>query len=125
MEHCIQEQQNTHLSARGTTVSGADHVLDHKTSPNKFMNIETISCIFLTIMVWIRNQIQEKKPGKFIYMGRLNSMLSNNQWVKELEDIKIYLETNENGNTKIDAVQQKHFCEGQMSASKNEKNLNL
>ena len=39
-----------------------------------------------------------KKTGKFINMWRLNNMLLNNQWVEE--EIKKYLETNENKNVR-------------------------
>lgn len=35
-----------------------------------------------------------RKPGKFTYVMKLNTLL-NNQWVKE--EVKKYLETNENG----------------------------
>ena len=45
-------------------------------------------------------------------MQRLNNMLLNNQWVKEeikRENLKIYLETNENGNTKTYGMKQKQF----------------
>ena len=43
----------------------------------------------------------KEKNSKTLKFGRLNSMLLNNEWVNNeiKEEIKRYLETNENGNT--------------------------
>ena len=75
---------------------------------NKFKNSEIISSIFSN-----HNGIQleinyKKKTGKFTNMQKVN-MLLNNQQVKE--EIKKYLETNENGNTtyKTYRMQQKQL----------------
>lgn len=41
-----------------------------------------------------------RKTGKFEIRWKFNNILLNNQWVKEIKrEIRIYLGTNENGNT--------------------------
>ena len=50
-----------------------------------------------------RNQLQEKKQQKNTNSWKLNNMLLNNQWIIEeiKEEIKRYLETNDNEDTTI------------------------
>ena len=73
-------------------------MIGHKTSLNKFKKIEIISSIFSGHKgLKLETNLKEKipKPSK---SWRLNSMLLNNEWVKNeiKEEIKKFLETNEN-----------------------------
>ena len=72
-------------------------MLGHKTSLNKFKKTEIISSIFSSHSGMKLEISLKKKTGKFANMWRWNNMLLNNRWVKE--EIKRYLEINENGNT--------------------------
>ena len=70
----------------------------HKTSLNKFKKIESISSIFSDHKrLKVETNLKEKTP-KHSNTWRLNSMLLNNEWVKNeiREEIKNFLETNEN-----------------------------
>ena len=53
--------------------------------------------------MYLKHQIQDNKTAKNTNKWRLKSMLLNNQWITEeiKEEIKNYLETNENENTII------------------------
>ena len=82
------------------TFSRIDHILGHKTSLHKFKKTEIIPSIFsdhngMTLEINYR-----KKIRKATNTWRLNKMLLNNDWVNEeiKEEIKKYLETNENEN---------------------------
>ena len=83
--------------------SRIEHILEHKTSLNKFMKIEIISSIFpnhnaMKLEINHRkNTEKHKKPWK------LNNMFLKNEWVNNgtKEEIKRYLQTNENEDTKI------------------------
>lgn len=84
------------ISSTNETFCRVNHTLGHKPSPNKFKKLEIISSIFS-----IHNGIKleasyKKKYGKFIYMGRLNNMLVNNQCIKKCSKEKKYLETKYN-----------------------------
>ena len=73
----------------------------HKTSLNKFKRLEIIPNI-LSDHNSVKSEINyRKKSGKSTNMWRLNNMLLKNQWVSQevKEEIRKYLETNENGNT--------------------------
>ena len=73
-------------------------MIGHKTSLKKFKKIEIISSIFSDHKVMIlETNLKEKNP-KHSKTLRLNSMLLNNEWVKNeiREEIKRFLETNEN-----------------------------
>ena len=75
----------------------------HKKSLNKFKKIEIISSIFSDHKGQkLETHLSEKNP-KHSKTWRLNSMLLNREWVKnELrEEIKKFLETNENQLTTI------------------------
>ena len=88
-------------SAHGT-FSGIDHSLQHKSSLGKFKEIDIVSCIFSNHNT-IRLDINyRKKSVKNTNTWRLNNTLLNNQEITEeiKEEIKKYLETNDNENTK-------------------------
>ena len=75
----------------------------HKTSLNKFNKIEIISTIF-SDHKGLKLEINLKeKTQKHSNSWRLNSMLLNNEWVKNeiKEEIKKFLETNENEHTTV------------------------
>ena len=78
-------------------------MIGHKTSLNKFKKIEIISSIFSDHKgLKLETNLQEKTP-KHSKTWRLNSMLLNNECVKKeiKEEIKKFLETNENELTTI------------------------
>ena len=84
------------------TFSRMDHMLGHKASLNKFKKIEIISSIFsdhnaMKVEINLKNNEKQEKTWK------LRNMLLNNEWVNNeiKEDIKRYLETNENEDTTI------------------------
>ena len=70
----------------------------HKTSFNKFKKIEIISSIFSDHRGMKLETNPKRKKPKHSKSWRLNSMLLNNEWVKNKirEEIKNFLETNEN-----------------------------
>ena len=78
-------------------------MIGHKTSLNKFKKIEIISSIFSDHKgLKLETNLKEKSP-KHSKRWRLNSMLLNNEWVKNeiREEIKKFLETNKNELTTI------------------------
>ena len=93
----------TFFSSVHGTFSRIDHIVGHKSSLSKFKKIEIISSIFsdhnamrLEMNYWGKNV---KKTNTW----RLNNTLLNNQEITEeiKEEIKKYLETNDNENTMI------------------------
>ena len=73
-------------------------MVGHKASLNKFKKIEIISGIFSDHKgLELETNLKEKTP-KHSKTWRLNSMLLNNEWVKNeiREEIKKFLETNKN-----------------------------
>ena len=73
-------------------------MIGHKTSLKKFKKIEIISRVFSDHKgLKVEINLKEKTP-KHSNSWRLNSMLLNNEWVKNeiREEIKNFLETNEN-----------------------------
>ena len=78
-------------------------MLVYKTSLNKFKKIEIISSIFYDHNA-IKLEINHKKnTEKHAKTWNLNNILLNNEWVNNeiKEEIKRYLETNENKDTMI------------------------
>ena len=78
--------------------SKINHMIEHKTSLNKFKRIEIISSIFSHHEGGkVQTNLKEKNP-KHSNTWILNSMLSNNESVKNdsREEIKNFLETKEN-----------------------------
>ena len=78
-----------------------DHMIGHKASLNKFKKIEIISSIFSDHKGLKLETNPKGKNPKHSKSWRLNSMLLNNEWVKNeiREEIKNFLETNENEHT--------------------------
>ena len=86
--------------------SRTDHMLGHKRSLNKFKKIEITSTTFSdhnAMKLEINHKINTENYTK---TWKLNNMLLNNAWVNiEIkEEIKRYLETNENEGTTIPNV---------------------
>ena len=73
-------------------------MIGHKASLNKFKKIEIISSIFSDHKELKLETNHKGKNPKHSKSWRMNSMLLNNYWVKNeiREDIKNFLETNEN-----------------------------
>ena len=73
-------------------------MIRHKTSLNKFKKIEIISSIFSDHKALKLETNPKGKNPKHSKSWRLNSMLLNNEWVKNgiEEEIKKFLGTNEN-----------------------------
>ena len=78
--------------------SKIDPMIGHKASLNKFKKIEIISSIFSDHKGLKLETNPKGKNPKHSKSWRLNSMLLNNEWVKNeiREEIKNFLETNEN-----------------------------
>ena len=78
-------------------------MIGHKTSLYKFKKIEIISSTFSDHKGMKQETNLKKKNPKHSNSWRLNSMLLNNEWVKNKfkEEIKQFLETNENELTTI------------------------
>ena len=94
---------HTFFSSVHGTFSKIDHMIGHKASPNNFKKIEIISSTFSDHKgLKLETNLKEKAP-KHSNSWRLNSMLLNNEWVKNeiREEIKKFLETNENELTTI------------------------
>ena len=88
----------TFFSSVHGTFSKIDHMKGHKASVNKFKKIEIISSIFSDHKgLKLETDPKEKNP-KHSKSWRLNSMLLNNEWVKNeiREESKNFVETNEN-----------------------------
>ena len=90
----------TFFSSVHGTFSRIDHILGHKVSLSKFKKIEIPLSIFSdhSAMRLEINYKKKKNSKKNTDTWRLNIMLLNNQWINEeiKEEIKTYLETNEN-----------------------------
>ena len=73
-------------------------MIGHKTSLNKFKKIEIISSIFSDHKGLKLETNPKGRNPKHSKSWRLNSMLLNNEWVKNeiREEMKNFLETNEN-----------------------------
>ena len=78
-------------------------MIGHKTNLNKFKKIEIISSIFSEHKGLKLPTNAKGKYRKQTKSWRLNSMLLNNEWVKNeiKEEIKKFLETNENEHTTV------------------------
>ena len=78
-------------------------MIGHKTSLNKFKKIKIISCIFSDHKGLKLETNLKEKTQKHSNSWTLNSMVLNNEWVKKeiREEIKNFLETNENELTTI------------------------
>ena len=91
----------TFVSSAHGTLSRIDHILGHKSSLGKFKKIEIVSSIFSDHNAMRLDINYRKKSVKNTSTWRLNNTLLNNQDITEeiKEEIKKYLETNDNENT--------------------------
>jgi hypothetical protein len=92
--------QYTYFSAAHGTFSKIDHVLRHKTSFSKYKKTEIIPCILSDYNALKLEFNNKSNRRKYTNNWRLNNTL-NDQWVivKIREEIKRFLEVNENENT--------------------------
>ena len=99
--HSIQKTtEYTFFSSAHGTFSRIDHTLGKKSSLGKIKKIEIVSSIFSNHNA-MRLDINYRKNVKNTNTWRLNNTLLNNQEITEeiKEEIKKYLETNDNENT--------------------------
>ena len=87
----------TFFSSAHGTFSRIDHILGHKSSLSKFKKTEIISSIFSDHNCMRLEMNYREKNVKNTNTWKLNNTLLNNQEITE--EIKKYLETNENENT--------------------------
>ena len=97
----IQKTEYTFFSSAHGTFSRIDHILGHKSSLGKFKKTEIVSSIFSKHNAMRLDVNYRNKSVKNTNTWRLNSTLLNNQETTEeiKEEIKKYLETNNNENT--------------------------
>ena len=83
-----------------------DYMLGHKTNLNKFKKIEIISSIFFDHNAMNLEISHKKNIERRTKSWKLNNMLLNSEWVnnKIKEEIRRYLETNENEDTTIPQI---------------------
>jgi hypothetical protein len=86
------------FSAPHGTFSKIDHIIDHKTSLNRYKNIEIVPCILSDnhgIQLIFNNKINNRKPT---FTWKLKNILLNDNLVKEgiKKEIKDFLEFKEN-----------------------------
>jgi hypothetical protein len=91
----------TFFSGVHGTFSKTDHILGHETSLSKYKKIEIIPCVLSdhnAIKLELNNKSKDKKHAN---SWKLNNSLLNEQWVIDgiKEEIKRFLEVNENENT--------------------------
>ena len=93
----------TFFSRAHRTFSRIDHILGHKSSLGKFKNIEILSSIISDHNAMRLDVNYKRKTVKNNNTWRLNSVLLNDQEITEeiKEEIKKYIETNDNENTMI------------------------
>ena len=99
----LKAAEYTFFSSAQGAFSRIDHLMGHKASCGKFKRTEIISSIFSDHNAMRLEINYKEKTAKNTKTWRLNNMLLNNQWITEenKEEIKKYLETNENKNTMI------------------------
>ena len=121
----------TFFSSEHGIFSRINHMLGYKTSLNKFKKIEIISSIFSDPDAMKLEINHKKNTEKHAKTWNLNNTLLNNEWInsKIKEEIKRYLETNENEDTTTQnvcytekIVQRRKFIPLQ-STSRNKKKL--
>ena len=93
----------TFFSSAHGTFSRMDHILGHKTSTPKFNSIEIISGFFSDHSGMKLEINHRRRNAKKMITWRLNNLLLKKQLVNNeiKEEIKKYLETNDNENTII------------------------
>ena len=92
------EAKYTFFSSAHWTFSKIDDMIGHKANLNKFKKIEIISSILSDHKGLTLETNLKEKTQKHWNSWRLNSMILNNEWLKNeiKEEIKKFLETNEN-----------------------------
>ena len=103
----LQVAEYTFYSSAHGTFSRVDHILGHKSSLRKFKKTEIISSIFSDHNTMRLEINYRKKTVKNTNTWRLNSEILNNQEITEeiQEEIKKYIETNDNENTTTQNLQ--------------------
>ena len=91
-------KEHTFFSVPHGTFSKTDHIIGHKTSLNRYKNIEIVPCILSDhhgLRLIFNNKINNRKPT---FTWKLNNTLLNDTFVKEgiKKEIKDFLEFNEN-----------------------------
>ena len=76
------EAKYTFFSNAYGTFSNIDHMIGHKTSLNKFKKIEIIQSIFSDHKGLKLETNPKEKAQKHLNSWKLNSMLLNNEWIK-------------------------------------------
>ena len=94
--HPNAEEYSFFSSAHGT-FSRIDHILNHKSNLNELKKIEMISSVFSNNNTMKLDINYKKKNVRNTNTWRLNNTFLNNQQVTE--EIKKFLETNDNENT--------------------------
>ena len=96
----------TWFSIAHGTFSKIDHILGHKTAFTKYKRIEIIPCTLSDPNTMKLEINHRKKSGKPPKAWKLKNTLLKNEWVKQAvrEEIKKYMETNENENTTIQTL---------------------
>ena len=91
----------TFFSSAHWTFSRIDHTLGHKSALNKYKKIEIIPCIFSDHDAMKHEINHKKKFEKVTNTWKLKNTLLKNEWANQevKEEIKKYMEANENGNT--------------------------
>ena len=91
----------TFFSSAHGTFSRIDHILRHKSVLNKYKKIEIILCIFSDHNTMKLEINHKKKCGNITNTWRLKDILLKNEWANQevKEEIKKYMEANDNGNT--------------------------
>jgi thiamine pyrophosphokinase len=97
----LKSAQYIFFSGAHGTFSKIDHILGHKTSLSKYKKTEIIPCILSdhnALKLELNNKNNNRKHAN---SWKLNNTLLNDQWVfdKIKEEIKRFLEVNENENT--------------------------
>ena len=88
-------------SSAHETFSRIDHILGDKSALDKYKKIEIISCIFSDHNTMKLGINHKKKFGKVTNTWRLRNILLKDEWANQevKEEIKKYMEANENDNT--------------------------
>ena len=94
----------TFFSSANRTFSRIDHILGQKSTLSKFKKTDILSSIYSNHNTMRLDINYRKKSVKNTNKWRLNNTLLNNQEITEeiKEEIKKYLETNDNENTMIE-----------------------
>ena len=90
-------EEYTFFSSAHATFSRIDHVLGHKSNLNKFKKTEVVASIFSNHNAMRLDINYKKKTVRNTNTWSLNNTFLNNQQVPE--EIKKFLETNDNENT--------------------------